>query len=57
MQSVQRKIQKMGRYDHLKAKKENRRSKRKKVQEIIIVLLIALAIAGFIVQIVTQTKN
>lgn len=47
----------MGRYDHLKAKKEIKKSKLKMVREIITVIFIALVISGFILQIVIQLKK
>ncbi len=47
----------MGRYDHLKAKQELKKSKLKMVREIITVIVIALVISGFILQIVIQLKK
>ncbi len=47
----------MGRYDHLKAKKEIKKSKLKMVREIITVIVFALVISGFILQIVMQFKK
>ena len=47
----------MGRYDHLKAKKEIKKSKLKMVREIITVIVFALVIRGFILQIVMQFKK
>nr|WP_319569813.1 hypothetical protein [uncultured Draconibacterium sp.] len=47
----------MGRYDHLKVKKEIKKSKLKMVREIITVIVFALVISGFILQIVMQFKK
>ena len=47
----------MGRYDHLKAKKEIKKSKLKMAREIITVIVFALVISGFILQIVMQFKK
>ncbi len=47
----------MGRYDYLKAKKEIKKTKLKMVREIITVIVIALVISGFILQVVMQLKK
>ncbi len=47
----------MGRYDHLKAKTEQKKSKLKMIREIITVIVIALVISGFILQVVMQLKK
>lgn len=47
----------MGRYDHLKTKKEIKKTKLKMIREIVTVILIALIISGFILQVVIQMKK
>ncbi len=47
----------MGRYDYLKAKKEIKKTKLKMVREIITVIVMALVISGFILQVVMQLKK
>ncbi len=47
----------MGRYDYLKAKKEIKKTKLKMVREIITVIVMAMVISGFILQVVMQLKK
>lgn len=47
----------MGRYDHLKTNKEIKKTKLKMVREIITVIVFALVISSFILQIVMQLKK
>ncbi len=47
----------MGRYDHLKAQKEIKKSKQKMVREIITIIVFALVISGFIFQVAIQLKK
>ncbi len=47
----------MGRYDHLKAQRERKKSKLKMVREIITVIFLTLVISGFILQIILQLKK
>lgn len=57
MQNDLKKVQTMGKYDHLKAKKEIKRTKLKMVREIITVIVFALVVSGFILQLVIQLKK
>ncbi len=52
-----KRVQTMGRYDHLKAKQEIKKSKLKMFREIITVIVLALVISGFILQVVLQLKK
>ncbi len=56
MQNDLKRKTKQGRYSHLKSKPKSGLIKRKQVERVILIVLLAFAIVGFIIQIVTQTK-